>query len=324
MNPQDIQNQYYDKTSKRCLVALASWFYLYLNTGVEAVVGRELSQELIDLFGKKHRVCDALFELLGVVLRGRPVAGLFHLDAQTRAKGDEVRRAVGYKGLIIDGDRFADVMYFVQAFIFLTALPDDFIDRIAGFPDDMRLVAIDMTKVDGLELLEEGIPEAAVFAVLSVVAPRNLLIQGIVEILNALTTLEERALWIEACFAFGKLRKDHKTFNMELKQELERTATGYSRQEELRFIFGDLIEAGYEQGQSDGYQQGQLDGYQQGQSDGYQQGQSDGYRKGEFDGRNIGKMEERVAIAKNLLRQGVSLSVIAAATGLTAEEISCL
>ncbi len=304
MFPQELPNQYYDKTSKRCLVALAPRIYRSLNTGVAAVVGRELGQELIDLIGKKRRICDTLFELLGVVLRGKPVAGLLHLDAQTRANGDEVRRAVGYKGLIIDSDRFADVMYFVQAFIFLTALPEDFLYRIAGFPDDMSLVAIDMTQVDGLELLEEGIPEAAVFAVVSVVVPRNLLIRGIVKVLNALATLETRAMWIEACFAFGKLRKDHKAFNMELKQELERTAENYGRLEELRFIFSDFIDTEKEEW--------------------YEIGESEGYRKGESEGRNQGKIEERVAIAKNLLKQGVAQSVIAAATGMSLEEISRL
>ena len=304
MEVKDIQSHYYDKVSKRCLVALAPWFYLYLKTGVAAGVGKELSQELIDAFGKRRRICDALFELLGVVLGGRPVAALFHLDAQLRAKGDEVRRAVGYKGLIIDSDRFSEVMYFVQAFIFLTALSEDFRDRIAGFPDDMHLMAIDMTKVNGLELLEEGIPEAAVFATLSVVVPRNFLIRGIVKILNALATLEERALWIEACFAFGRLRKDHIFFNMELKQELERTATTYSRQEELRFIFGDFIETSKEEW------------YKHGLDEGYRKGENEGYRKGENEG--------RIAIAQNLLKQGVSPSVIAAATGLTLEEIALL
>ena len=308
METKDLQSQYYDKVSKRCLVALAPWFYLYLKTGVGAVVGKELGQELIDLFGKRRRVCDALFELLGVMLGGRPVSALFHLDAQTRAKGDEVRRAVGYKGMIIDSDRFSEVMYFVQAFIFLTALSKDFRERIAGFPDDMRLVAIDMTKVNGLELLEEGIPEAAVFAALSAVVPCNLLIRGIVNILNALDTLEERAFWIEACFAFGRLRKDHILFNMELKKELERTATTYSRQEELRFIFGDFIDTTKEEW------------YDIGINEGYRKGENEGYRKGENEGRKL----ERLTIAQNMLKQGVSPSVIAAATGLTLEEIARL
>ena len=238
------------------------------------------------------------------MLAGRPASALFHLDAQTRAKGDEVRRAVGYKGWIIDSDRFSEVMYFVQAFFFLTALSEDFLDRIAGFPDDMRLVAVDMTKVDGLELLEEGTPEAAVFATLSAVVPRNLLIRGVVKILNAPATLEERAFWIEACFAFGRLRKDHILFNMELKNELERTATTYSRQEELRFIFGDFIDTTKEEW--------------------YDIGESEGYRKGKSEGRKLGKMEERIEIAQNLLKQGLSPSVIAAATGLTLEEIAGL
>ncbi|MCS7084992.1 MAG: hypothetical protein NZ534_02795 [Bacteroidia bacterium] len=298
MIPSEQAAQFYDKTSKRCLLALASWFYLHLQTGVRAVVGKELSQELIDFFGKRRRICDALFELLEVWVRGKRGRGLLHLDVQIRAKGDEVRRAAGYKGMILDSERFADIIYFVQAFIFLTALPEDFDDCIVGFPDDARLWAIDMTRVDGLRLLELDIPEAAVFAALSAVVPRNLLIQGVVKILNAVETFEERALWIEACFAFGRLRKDHKIFNMELKQELERTAASHSRRQELQFIFGDLIEEGYQ------------DGYQKGQSEGYQKGQSEG------------RLKERIAFVRALLEQGVDPAVIAAAAGTTSEQIA--
>ena len=29
----DFQSHYYDKVSKKCWVALAPWFYLYLKTG---------------------------------------------------------------------------------------------------------------------------------------------------------------------------------------------------------------------------------------------------------------------------------------------------
>jgi hypothetical protein len=304
MTPAGLSTQYYDKTSKQCLVALAPWFYLYLKTGISATIGKELSQELIEVFGKRRRLCDVLFELLGVIIRGRSVAGLMHLDAQTRALGDEVRRAAGYKGMILDSDRFSDVLYFVQAFIFLTALPEDFRDFIDGFPDDTRLFAIDMTKVDGRELLALGLPEAAVFACLSTVVERNLLIRGIVKILNALNTLEERALWIEACLAFGRLRKDHKIFNMMLKQELERTATTYSRQEELRFIFGDFIETEKEEW------------YEIGKSE----GESEGFRKGESEGQR----KERLAVAQRMLQQNVDRGFIAAVTGLTPDEISAL
>ncbi|MDW8335123.1 MAG: hypothetical protein RMM53_12990, partial [Bacteroidia bacterium] len=80
MSPESIASQYYDKTSKRCLTALAAWFYRYLRTGVHAVVGRELSQELIEVFGKRRRICDALFELLEVAIWGKSVLALLHLD----------------------------------------------------------------------------------------------------------------------------------------------------------------------------------------------------------------------------------------------------
>ncbi|MCS7086357.1 MAG: hypothetical protein NZ534_09825, partial [Bacteroidia bacterium] len=194
-----VESHYYDKFSKRIVADLAQWFYDFLNTGVEATVGRELGQELTDLFGNR-RVCDALYELLRVVLQGKPAMALLHFDVQTRAQGNEIGRAALYKGLILESPRFQDVEYFVQAFIFLTAVPEDFRRVVRGFPDDFRLFVVDMTRVDGLKLLQLGTAPAATFAVLSVVAPRNLLIRGIVQILHSLDRPDERRIWTEAVF----------------------------------------------------------------------------------------------------------------------------
>lgn len=187
----NIEFQVYDASAKRCVAALAQWFYDRAETGVTAVVGRELSQELINLFGKNRRLCDLLFDLLDVVLDGRPAVGAVLYDIQTRARGDELRRNAGYAGRILESGRFDKLEYFVHFLLLLTEAPTNFRTLVRGFPNDFRLFVIDLTKIDGMELLKVGMPEAAVLATLSVVAPRNPLIAGIVQILVALPTIDE-------------------------------------------------------------------------------------------------------------------------------------
>ncbi len=281
-----IEAQYYDKRSKIVVSGLKQWFYNRLKTGVPAVVGRELSQELLEKSGRRRRICDTLFELLNAVINGKPAAmALMQLDVQTRANGDELRRSAGYKGLIVENDKLDLLEFFVQAFIFLTPVPPKLKTFIRGYPDDIQLKAIDMSKVDGLELLQENTPEAAVFAALSLVVPRNLLIAGIVQILNALASDEEWAYWTETVFAFALLRKDYLDFHMELTQEIERTAVHPDRQAELRFIFRPF------------------------------------YEKGVIDGRKEGRKEEKIQVAKKMREKGAQTDFIAEITGLGVDEI---
>ncbi len=312
-----IEAQYYDKHSKIVVVALKQWFYNRLRTGVKAEVGKELNREFLERMSMRRRVCDLLFELLNVLLAEKIGRGRFHVDVQTRARGDELARAAGYKGTIIENEPPDELDFFVQAFIFLSPVPQGLKTVVRGYPDDFRLAVIDMSKVDGLELLAEGIPEAAVFAVLSLVVPRNLLVRGVVNVLQALTTNEEWRYWTEVVFAFVLLRKDYRDFTMELTQELERTAPNADRKQELRFIYRAFIEEGYE----DGYQKGQNDGYQKGQNDGYQKGQNDGYQKGQNDGYLKGKKESLYQTALKMKQKGADIEFIAETTGLSPQEV---
>ena len=74
--------------------------------------------------------------------------------------------------------------------------------------------------------------------------------------------------------------------------KLERTAPTLDRREELKLIFSDLIDDGYERG----YDEGKIEG----------------------------KIEECYAIAKRMLEQGFDPKVIAGITRLTLEQIASL
>ena len=214
-----VAAKFYDKRSNVIVSGLKQWLYDELRTGVSAVVGREPGQEPMATPGARRRICDALFELLNVTLAGKPAAlALLHFDVQVRAAGDEIRRAAGYKGIAV---------------IFLTPVPSGLKTLIRGYPDDTRLGIIDMSRVDGLELLKVRTPEAAAFAVLSLVAPRNLWVRGIVEILNDLATHEEWIFRTETVYGFALLRKDYLEIFMEKKSNARPPAPNAKRNSNL-------------------------------------------------------------------------------------------
>ncbi len=312
-----LESQIYDSTAKVCVAVLAQWFYDRVPTGVAAVVGRELSQELIHIFGKHRRLCDLLLELTGVKLNGQAVEAVALYDIQARARGDEIHRNAGYAGRILENERFWRVEFFVQLLFLLTETPERFRTRIHGFPNVFQLFVIDLTKVDGLELLKEGIPEAAVLATLSAVVPRNLLIAGIVEILTALPTLQAWSAWTEKVFAFAKLRKDYRIFTMELLQEIKRTTPDDQRQAELRFIYGAFIEEGYDMGIKDGVKKGIKKGIEKGIKKGIKKGIEKGIEKGE----DIGRQKERSELAQKMREKGYDPAEISALTGIPKEQI---
>ena len=69
---------------------------------------------------------------------------------------------------------------------------------------------------------------------------------------------------------------------------------------------------------------GRAEGFAEGEAKGRSEGKAEGLAEGEAKGRSEGKAEERVLIAKALKKQGVQASTIAAATGLTEEEVNAL
>ena len=66
------------------------------------------------------------------------------------------------------------------------------------------------------------------------------------------------------------------------------------------------------------------DGRAEGFAEGEAKGRSEGKAEGEAKGKAEGKAEERALIAKALKKQGIQTSTIAAATGLSEEEVNAL
>ncbi|MEM7402890.1 MAG: hypothetical protein AAF310_02565, partial [Myxococcota bacterium] len=84
----------------------------------------------------------------------------------------------------------------------------------------------------------------------------------------------------------------------------------------LRMDHISQIETGYEKGLEKGRRQGQQEGHQKGLQEGHQKGLQEGHEKGAKD--------KAIEIAKALKATGVDLATIAAASGLSQQEIKAL
>ena len=66
------------------------------------------------------------------------------------------------------------------------------------------------------------------------------------------------------------------------------------------------------------------EGEQKGRREGEQKGRREGEQKGRREGEQKGRREEKVSIAVNMLRLGIDVSHIAAATGLSIADVELL
>ena len=80
------------------------------------------------------------------------------------------------------------------------------------------------------------------------------------------------------------------------------------------------IEYARETGLEEGRAEGREEGLKEGRKEGHKEGKEEGLKKGREEGRG----EERLMIARNLIRIGASCEIITQATGLSAEEVSRL
>ena len=92
--------------------------------------------------------------------------------------------------------------------------------------------------------------------------------------------------------------------------------------------YQNIIDTAAEDGRAEGFAEGEAKGRSEGKAEGLAEGKAEGLAEGEAKGKAEGlaegKAEERVLIAKALKKQGIQTSTIAAATGLSEEEVNAL
>ena len=86
----------------------------------------------------------------------------------------------------------------------------------------------------------------------------------------------------------------------------------------------DTVTSGYEEGRFEGRLAGMAEGRAQGRAEGLAEGLAEGRREGLEEGMAKGKQEEKILNARNLKQLGISLDIIAKATGLSPKEINAL
>ena len=90
----------------------------------------------------------------------------------------------------------------------------------------------------------------------------------------------------------------------------------------------DTVTSGYEEGRFEGrlagMAEGRAEGRAQGRAEGRAEGLAEGRREGLEEGMAKGKQEEKILNARNLKQLGISLDIIAKATGLSPKEINAL
>lgn len=93
-------------------------------------------------------------------------------------------------------------------------------------------------------------------------------------------------------------------------------------------IQNDVLDSAKLEGRMEGRMEGRAEGLAEGRAEGLAEGRAEGLAEGKAEGRAEGKAEgkaeERIAMAKNLKKLGISVEVISAASGLTLEEIAQL
>lgn len=86
--------------------------------------------------------------------------------------------------------------------------------------------------------------------------------------------------------------------------------------------YRDGYDEGKEDGRRDGLEEGRKEGRKEGMQEGIQEGRLEGKREGIQEGKKEGIQEEKIKIAKNLIKLGLNKEKIAEATGLTEKELN--
>ena len=90
---------------------------------------------------------------------------------------------------------------------------------------------------------------------------------------------------------------------------------------QLRTARNDGLEEGRNEGEAIGLEKGRLEGRTEGEAIGLEKGEAIGLEKGRKEGLEEGRLEAKLETAKNLKSMNLSIESIAAATGLTEDQV---
>ena len=105
-----------------------------------------------------------------------------------------------------------------------------------------------------------------------------------------------------------------------LKQYLKDNMLEFDRQEQLRYAVEKATEEGMEKGMEEGMKKGRKEGMKEGMEKGMKKGMKEGMEKG----MEKGAAQEKNAIARAMMEEGIPTGTIARITGLSEEQLAAL
>ena len=108
------------------------------------------------------------------------------------------------------------------------------------------------------------------------------------------------------------------------KEKFNEYMSAMKNERDLQYRMKIHHDRGFAEGREEGRDEGLAEGEKKGREEGLAEGRAEGLAEGEMKGRKEGEMESKIAIARNLLAQGLAIETISQCVGLSIEELNAI
>ena len=108
------------------------------------------------------------------------------------------------------------------------------------------------------------------------------------------------------------------------KKKFNEYMSAMKNERDLQYRMKIQHDRGFAEGREEGHAVGLAEGEKKGREEGLAEGRAEGLAEGEMKGRKEGEMESKIAIARNMLAQGMAIETISQCVGLSIEELNAI
>ena len=108
------------------------------------------------------------------------------------------------------------------------------------------------------------------------------------------------------------------------KEKFNEYMSAMKNERDLQYRMKIHHDRGFAERREEGREEGLAEGEKKGREEGLAEGRAEGLAEGEMKGRKEGEMESKIAIARNLLAQGLAIETISQCVGLSIEELNAI
>ena len=108
------------------------------------------------------------------------------------------------------------------------------------------------------------------------------------------------------------------------KEKFNEYMSAMKNERDLQYRMKIHHDRGFAEGREEGEKKGREEGLTEGRAEGLAEGEKKGREEGLAEGRKEGEMESKIAIARNLLAQGLAIETISQCVGLSIEELNAI